>query len=297
MTTPSTGTRGRVALHACVLAVLVCLWASSRAEYYATYQRPPAPIMHANYYTFHEMSVRLDEGGHFGNINVTRLVRETSPYMVYDATVPSNSTYGDYYTLDVGFAYVVHAARRLFVQLPDNFLRTLAFQGVADLIGLAAIYGFLPYLGWLPAIMGAAFYATNPVLGYVVTLTFYYFWDGVLTIAVLGLLLAGTWPVGRRRSRYIGAALLMGMGLALRLGTALRASWGPYAVVMLAALPLFRRTRPAIPVAALVFAVAAAPTIVRASRAEGHFATSTRMTWHTAHAALGKFPNLLGLED
>jgi hypothetical protein len=286
-----------IGVHVCVLSVLICLWASSRAEYYAMYQRPPSPIMHANYYTFHEMSVRLDEGASLGNINITRMVRQTSPYGVYDKSVPPNSTYCDFYTLDPGFAYIVDAARHLFGALPDNYLRTLALQAVADLLGLVAMYTFLLFLGWLPAIVAGALYATNPVLGYVVTVTFYYFWDGIVTILVIGLLVAGTRYLTRRRYRTLGFALLVGMGLILGFGTLLRASWGPYAVVILASLLLFRRTRVAVPIVAVAIAAAAAPTIIRASRAEGHFATSTRMTWHTAHAALGKFPNRLGLED
>lgn len=285
------------AAHAVILALLLCVWASFRAEYFASYQRPPSPLMHANYYTFHEMSVRLDEGASLGNINITRMVRQTLPYAVYDTSVPPDSTYCDFYTLDPGFGYIVHAARHLFGALPDNYLRTLAFQVVADVLGLAAIYGFLLYLGWLPAVVGGLLYATNPVLGYVVTLTFYYFWDGVVTVLAVGLLIAGSRLVTRRRTRTTGLVVLAGMAVLLGFATLLRASWGPYGAVVVASLLVFRRTRFAVPIVALALATAAAPTIIRASRAEGRFATSTRMTWHTAHAALGKFPNVLGLED
>ena len=283
--------------HAATLAVLITCWAVERSEYFALYQKPPSPIMHANYSTFHEMSVRLDEGAPLGNINITRLVRQTSPYQAYDVSVPPNSQYCDFYTLDPGFAHVVRLARHLFVGLPDTFLRTLALQGLFDLFGLFAIYGSFQYLGRAPAVVGAALYATNPVLGYVVTLTFYYFWDGALAVAVLGLLIAGSTHMGRRRDRAVGIGLLITMGVVLGFAAWLRASWVPYAVVLLVALTLFKRTRRAVPLAALAFVVAASPIIVRASRAEGKFATSTRMTWHTAHAALGKFPNVLGLED
>ena len=47
----------------------------------------------------------------------------------------------------------------------------------------------------------------------------------------------------------------------------------------------------------LVFSLVILPQVMRASSVMGHFALSTRMSWHTAFQALGHFPNQYGLED
>jgi hypothetical protein len=294
-----TAVRSQVLLHAVTLAALICVWADYRAASYVRYQAPPRPLMHANYYAFHDMSVRLDEGARFGTINLTRVSRRPfdRPYEPYDTSTPPGSTYCDYYTLDPGFGLIVHVARKLFSGLPDTFLRTLALQGLADVLALALVYGTFAGWSWLAAVLAAGLYATNPVLGYVVTLAFYYFWDGLIAVAVLTTLV---W-IGRfSRRRRDGALVIIALavlGALLGFGVWLRASWATYAIVLFGALLLTRQVRRRAWVAIATFLIVAGPSVYRASRAEGHLATSARMLWHTAHQGLGRYPNPFGIED
>ena len=288
-----------MAVHAVTLVALVVLWASSRSGYYVRYQTPPQPLMHANYYTFHEMSVRMDEGAWLGNINLTRVSQRPfdRPYEPYDTVTPPGSTYCDYYTLDPGFGLIVHAARKLLPFLPDSYLRTLALQGIADLLTLALLYCTIAIWSWPAAVVGAGLYATNPVFGYVVTIAFYYFWDGLLAITVL-MALVWIGRLGRtRRERGASIVALAGLGALLGFGVWLRASWATYAPALFGTLLLARGVRRRMWVAVAAFVVIASPTFYRASRADGHFAASSRMLWHTAHQGLGRFPNPFGIED
>lgn len=288
-----------MAVHAVTLVALVVLWASSRSGYYVRYQTPPQPLMHANYYTFHEMSVRMDEGAWLGNINLTRVSQRPfdRPYEPYDTVTPPGSTYCDYYTLDPGFGLIVHAARKLLPFLPDSYLRTLALQGIADLLTLALLYCTIAIWSWPAAVVGAGLYATNPVFGYVVTIAFYYFWDGLLAIAVfMALVWAGRFS-RRSSERAACIASLAALGALLGFGVWLRASWTTYAAVLFATLLLSRPLRRNLWVAVAAFVIVASLPVYRASRAEGHFATSARMLWHTAHQRLGRFPNPFGIED
>ena len=43
-------------------AALLYCWALGRIPRLAEYQTPPRPVMHSNYYTFHDMSEQWDGG-------------------------------------------------------------------------------------------------------------------------------------------------------------------------------------------------------------------------------------------
>jgi hypothetical protein len=286
-------------LHGLTVAALLLVWASARSGTFVRYQAPPRPAMHANYYTFHEMSVRLDEGGRFGNINLARVSRRPfdRPYEPYDISTPAGSTFCDYYTLDAGFGLIVHLARKMFPALSDTFLRTLALQAVIDALALLLIYGTFAGWSWLTGVVASLLYALNPVFGYVVAVAFYYFWDGLIVVIALSALVWAARLHRRATVRPAAVVMLVALGAAMGLGVLLRANWSTYAAVVFGSMLLTRHLRSRVWIAALAFVIAAAPAYYRASRAERRPATSTRMLWHTAHQALGRDPNPFGIED
>jgi hypothetical protein len=256
--------------------------------------------MHANYHTFHEMSVSWKAGRPLGYVNLPRVARlPASVYAPYDTSLTHDEANvgGQYLTLDRGYAVIVHLARKLFGMLPDNYLRALALQVTADLCCLIALYATLILWGWGPAIIGGVLYATNSVLCYVVTLTFYYFWDGVIATSLFILLLISYRLLSHERFRWWGRLAFAGLGAVLGMGVWLRASWFHYGVLVLVTLAFIPVTRRNLWIAALAFILLVAPQVRYASSQEGHFALSTRMMWHTAHQALGRYPNAFGLED
>jgi hypothetical protein len=70
----------------------------------------------------------------------------------------------DYHSLDIGYCFIVEAGRLAFPSLPDNHLRALALQLLADLGMLVLVYAlFAPWDAALGA-LAALLYAGNKVL-------------------------------------------------------------------------------------------------------------------------------------
>src|SRR5205085_11556932 len=94
----------------------------------------------------------------------------------------------NFYTLDIGYSFIVEAARLAFPSLPDNHLRALALQLVFD----AAVAGFVFYLfsQWNVALglLAGYLYASNGIFYDLVSFAYYYYWDIPLTFLVLGSL-------------------------------------------------------------------------------------------------------------
>ncbi len=273
--------------------LLMLLWSNSRILILRHNQNPANPIVLAGYYAYHGMAAALEEG-RVGQLDVA-LYREykalSDPYAPYQPRAgPRPAEFVNYYKLDVGYSFIVELARLLFPSLPDNYLRSLALQLLADL-GVIVLVFYL-YSEWHVGLglAGAFLYVGNKVFLEQVSVTYYYFWDVPFTFIVLGALaLAYRRPEQARRWLALGGAVL-------GFGVWLRASWWPLTVFCFAVVLTSRLLRRKALVASLLFGLLAVPQVWRASRARGHLNLSTRATWHVALVGLGYYPNAYGLQ-
>jgi hypothetical protein len=283
-------------------AALLYAWAEVRIPRLADYQMPPRPIMHGNYYTYHDMSEQWNLGKRPGVLDMTKNGQYNAlgnPYADYSKFQPAQQQhyYCDYYDLDIGFLFPTDLARRLFDIFPDNYLRTLALQVWVDLLATGGVFAALIGWGWLPALAGGLFYATNISIATQMSLAFYYFWDAMVALAAL--LLMTSLYANARKPRMTPSAVLLALtlGTLLGFGVWLRSSWAAYSFVLLGLMCFSRTLWRYIPVAVLAFIVCSSYPIVRASKLLGHFAITTRQSWSAAFEALGKDPNIYGLEN
>ncbi len=276
----------------CLLATAL-LWSNSRILALRVKQDPERPLVLSAYYVYHGMAAALEEG-RLGQLDLTRY-REYlalgNPSAVYaPASDHAPPQFVDYHSLDIGYCFIVEAGRLAFPTLPDNHLRALALQLLADLGMLVLVYAlFAPWDAALGA-LAALLYAGNKVFCWLVCFAFYYYWEVPFTFVVFGLLLL----CHRRAPRsafYLGIA-----GFVLGFAVWVRASWWPLTFFLLGLALLTPALRRKAVVGLAVFAVLTGPQVCRSSRARGHLALSTRATWHVALVGLGYYPNPYGLE-
>jgi hypothetical protein len=277
---------------ACLVATAL-LWANSRILALRKHQDPEKPIVLSAYYVYHGMAAALEEG-RLGQLDLARYQRYVAldnPNAVYGSLPGDERTkFVDYYSLDVGYSFLVELARLAFPALPDNHLRSLALQLLVD-AGLVVLV-YLLFATWDPILgaLAAPLYAGNKVFCWLVSFAFYYYWDVPLCFAVLSLLLLA-YRYAPRAGLWLGIA-----GCVLGFGVWLRASWWPltglFCAIVLLTPPLRRKA----PWLLLIFGLVAAPQVYRSSRARGSLALSTRASWHVALVGLGYYPNPYGLE-
>jgi hypothetical protein len=254
----------------------------------------PAHREVVNTYTiYHIMAMGL-RSGHIGQVDVAAAQRYwalKNPSATYQRQPGDEQhTWVNYYTLDVGYSFIVEAARLLFPTLPDNDLRALALQLVVDVALVFFVFFLFSHWNfWLGLVAAYLYVSVGPFYDLVV-LAFYYFWDVPITFVVLASLV-----LARRRGGETTMWLTIG-ALALGLGVWLRGSWWPLSLFVLAAAMTSRplRARLLVPVAA--FALVATPQVVRSSLARGQLTFTTRAVWHVALVGLGYYPNPYGLE-
>ena len=285
----------------CVAGVILYFWATSRIPRMADYQTPPHPIMHGNYYSYHDMSEQWDLGKRPGVLNMTKNGQYNAignPYADYAKFQPPQKEqyYCDFYDLDIGFLLPIDLARRLFGVLPDNYLRTVALQLLVDILAAGAIFTSLIGFGLLPAMASALLYATNVAIGTQVSLAFYYFWDAITALAAL-LAIVSLHRTARRRFDWASVMLAIVLGAILGFGIWLRSSWAAYSFVLVALMLVSRTMRKYAPITGVVVLLCASYPIVRATRLLGYPTVTTRQSWSAAFEALGKDPNPYGLEN
>ena len=118
----------------------------------------------------------------------------------------------NYYTLDVGYSFIVEAARLAFPSLPDNHLRALALQLVADAaLVVFVFFVFSQWNAWL-GLLAAYLYTSNGAFYDLVSFAYYYYWDIPLTFVVLGALLLAC----RRPAEATAWLTLAGAGARVR---------------------------------------------------------------------------------
>ena len=280
-------------LVAAAVVAITLQWLNTRIGILRVNQASSTPIILATYPIYHSMATGMREG-RIGQVDLlavydySLLKNLSAPF----ARRPANADHQwvNFYTLDVGYSFIVEVARLAFPTLPDNHLRALALQVVCD----AALVGFVFFVfsQWNLALglLAAYLYSSNAPFYDLMSFAYYYYWDIPLAFIVLGGLLLAL----RRPAQATWWLTLTGLGLGC--GVWLRGSWWPIAFFLLgvvAAAPALRR-KLVLPM--IVFAVVAAPQVVRSSVARGQLTLTTRSVWHVALVGLGYYPNPYGLE-
>ena len=272
--------------------VVALVWVNSRMFLMRRNSEGARPVVYSGYYVYHGMALALREG-RLGQIDMAahgRYLALNDPLATYER-LPAGKPHDwrHFYSLDIGYLFIVEAARLGFPSLPDNILRALALQLAADAVLVVAVYLlFAPWSRSLGA-LAALLYVGNVVFVHLVVIAYYYYWDVPLTFLVLAALLAAY----RRREQPVLALALAAAGLGF--GVWLRGTWWPLALFAFGLAATVSELRRALIVPLVVFAVIAAPQIVRSSVARGHFALSTRTVWHVALVGLGYSANPYGL--
>ncbi len=282
-------------------ALLLCFgsWFTTRFDFLFLYQIPPNQTIHPNYYTFHDMSENWLKGEKLGVVDISRMMvnmhrLQISDYILNDSPKDGKCTY---LALDPGFGIIVAIARKLMTDIPDSYLRAECLQLVCDGVMLFLLFFTFLRMGIIPATMAGLFYGVHPVFAYQAVFPFQYFWEGwLISLAVISLIWARRALVEGDKRLYaipliILAAAAIGFTLWVR-STALIVALTFIAVFL--TVPSLRRY---CGIFFLIFALTIMPQVMRASSVMGHFALSTRMSWHTAFQGLGHYPNQYGLED
>jgi hypothetical protein len=270
---------------------LVLLWTNSRILILRKNQDPARPTVLSAYPVFHGMAAALEEG-RLGQVDVARLRAYgalANPLAEYPPA-GNAAAFVDYYSLDIGYSFIVELGRLAFPTLPDNHQRALALQLTVDL-GMPLLLCFL-FAQWRAGLglAAALLYLGNKVFLQLVSVPFYYYWDVPVAFAVLGALL-----LSLEKPRLSGRSLAMA-GILLGFAVWLRASWWPIAGFLFALLLATPSLRKKMLPAMLLFAIIAAPQVWRSTRARGHIALSTRAAWHVAVVGLGYYPNAYGFQ-
>jgi hypothetical protein len=282
----------RLAVGAAIV-VIALQWANTRIGILKVNQHSPTPVLPTTYYIYHSMATGMREG-RIGQVDLLALrahANKNDPWAPFER-LPRDGPHQwvSYYTLDIGYSFIVEIARLLFPTLPDNHLRALALQVLAD----AALVLFVYYLfsQWHIALgfLAAYLYASNGVFYDLVSFAFYYYWDIPLTFFVLGALL-----LAYRRPAEATLWLTLG-ALALAGGVWLRGSWWPISLFLLIVAASVRELRRKLAIPLIAFAIVAAPQVLRSSVVRGHLTFTTRSVWHVALVGLGYYPNPYGLK-
>lgn len=282
----------RAVMAVCVAAIAL-LWVNSRIFIMRRNQPGARPIVLSGYYVYHGMAMAVREGriGQLDMEALRRFLALNDPVAVY-RRLPADDRHEwvNYYTLDVGYLFIVEAARLAFPALPDNILRSLALQLVADLLTVLFVYFLFSHWGTGSGLLAAFLYVAHGVFAALVAFAYYYYWDIPLTFIVLGSLLLAVIRPNEVRRWLVTAAVVLGFGVWLR-GT-----WWPLAAWFFLIGVVERDLRRQLVLPFAIFVVLAAPQVVRSSVARGHLTLSTRAVWHVAMVGLGYFPNKYGLE-
>jgi hypothetical protein len=280
-------------LVAAVVAAIVLQWVNNRIAILKMNQDPAHPVVLATYPIYHSMATGMREGriGQVDLLAIRDYALLNNPSAPFQRR-PANAEHQwvNFYTLDIGYSFIVEAARLAFPTLPDNHLRALALQLVFDAALVWFVFFVFSQWSLVLGLLAAFLYASNGIFYDLVSFAYYYYWDIPVTFVVLGgLLLACRRPAE-------ATVWLTIVALALGFAVWLRGSWWPLSLFLcgVAAWEPSLRRRLLIPV--VLFAIVAVPLVVRSTRARGQLTFTTRSVWHVALVGLGYYPNPYGLE-
>jgi hypothetical protein len=283
----------RRTLIAAAVVVIALQWINTRIAILRMNQHPSHPVVLATYPIYHSMATGMREGriGQVDLLAVRDYALLNNPSAPFERRPrEAGHQWVNYYTLDVGYSFIVEAARLAFPTLPDNHLRALALQLAFDVVVVGFVYFVFAQWNAALGLLAAYLYASDGIFYDLVSFAFYYYWDIPLTLLVLGAML-----LAYRRETEATAWLSLAAA-ALGFGVWLRGSWWPLALFLCGVAALHARLRRHLLVPLVLFAVIAAPAVVRASRARGALTFTTRAVWHVAMVGLGYYPNPYGLE-
>lgn len=281
----------RAAIAAATVAIAI-QWANTRASSLHVNQDPMHPMILDTYTYYHFMAMGLREG-RIGQVDMAAVRRYQS---LKDLSAPierlppgAMHEWVNFYTLDIGYSFIIEAARLAFPALPDNHLRALVLQLVAD----AGVVFFVFFVWshwnlWL-GLLAAYLYASNVPFYDLVSFAFYYYWDIPISFIVLGSLI-----LAHQRAREATLWLTLA-ALTLAVGVWLRGSWWLLSLFVLAVAASSSRLRPKLLIPVVAFAIVATPQMIRSSLARGQLTFTTRAAWHVALVGLGYYPNPYGL--
>jgi len=282
----------RVLIFLAIIAITL-QWVNTRVSILKMNQNPSNPVVLATYPIYHSMATGMREGriGQVDLLAVRQYALLNNLSAPFERLPPeAEHQWVNYYTLDVGYSFIVEIARLAFPTLPDNHLRALALQLVADVAMVGFVYFVFSQWSVALGLLAAYLYASDGIFYDLVSFAYYYYWDIPVTFVVLGALILAC----RRPSETTGWLALA--GVALGCGVWLRGSWWPLSLFLCGVAvwqpSLRRRLVPAL----VLFAIIAAPAVVRSSRARGTLTFTTRAVWHVALVGLGYYPNPYGLE-
>ena len=275
------------------LLVVSLVWANSRIFMMRRHQPGARPVVLAGYYYYHAMAVALERGriGQYDEVRLTRYFAKNDLLARYDKLPPEvPERWVNYYALDVGYLFIVEAARLAFPALPDSVARALALQLVIDALLVAFLVWLFGRWRWWLGLLAGLLYSVNAACCSLATIPFYYYWDVPLAFVVIGAVLSAYRDAVHARSWLLVAASALGIGVWMR------GSWWPLSAFVFALVAVQAPLRRAMVVPLYVFAVLAVPQIVRSSIARSAPALSTRAAWHVAMVGLGYLPNPYGLD-
>jgi len=280
-------------LVAFAIIAITLQWVNTRVSILRLNQNPANPVVLATYPIYHSMATGMREG-RIGQVDLLA-VRQYS--LLNNLSAPferlpreAEHQWVNYYTLDVGYSFIVEAARLAFPTLPDNHLRALAMQLVFDIALMGFVFFVFGQWNLVLGLLAAYLYASDGIFYDLVSFAFYYYWDIPVTFIVLGSLLLAC-----RRPAQATAWLALA-GVTLGCGVWLRGSWWPISLFLCGVAAWQPALRRKMVVALLLFAVIALPLVIRSSRARGQLTFTTRAVWHVALVGLGYYPNPYGLE-
>ena len=275
------------------IAVIALQWTNTRIAILKMNQFSPAPVVPSTYYVYHSMATGFRDGrvGQVDMAAIRRRAEEKNPWAPFER-LPAGATHEwvSFYTLDVGYSFLVEAGRLAFPTLPDNHLRALALQLVCDVALVFFVYFLFAQWHVVVGLLAAFLYVSNAPFDDLVSIPYYYYWDIPIAFLVLGALF-----LAYRQPRHTTAWLTLG-GVVLGYGVWLRGSWWPIALFLGLVAAFTPALRKSLLIPMLAFAVVAAPQVARSSWLRGRLTFTTRTVWHVALVGLGYYPNPYGLE-
>ena len=286
----------RAAAFAAGLLIVLAAWFGTRVFMFYNY----TPMNHAMTKIFQDMGVSMNDGHAIGEINVSRVIRNkdllyTEPYA---ARAMDTDVYCQFKTVDPGDGVVFAAARKLFFFMPDTVMRVVMLQEFLDALLVILLFATFYRWGWIPAVWAGVLYSAHSIFALAADTAWYHFWDGlVCALSVIILLWMYRFAESSERPRGILMTLALLLGMVLGAGVWLRSSWFIFAPVLFFATAFSKHVRPWLGYAVLIYALFAGAMVWRATALNGALSYSTRMSWHTAVQALGRYPNPYGFED
>src|SRR6185369_2466125 len=148
------------------IAIVALQWVNTRIAILHLNQSVASPVVLSTYVIYHDMATGLREG-RIGQVDLLALnhnSKVTNPWAPYER-LPREAEHRwvNYYTLDVGYSFIVEAARLAFPTLPDNHLRALAMQLVFDIALMWFVFFVFAQWNFVLGLLAAYLYESDGI--------------------------------------------------------------------------------------------------------------------------------------